>query len=191
MSPNNVILCVVIAALPLTAQDSAIDTQRSTIAIHVGKSGLFSAAAHDHTISAPIASGTIQESPTPHIEFTVHTADMKVMPDPKIDAKTQATIQTHMVEMTLETGKFPEIVFRSSHVEKQNAMQWQVEGALTLHSVTKPLKLNVTRTGEGDAYTTHIVLKQTDFGITPISVGGGMIKVKNEIALDFQIYAAR
>jgi len=33
------------------AQERAIDEQRSTITVHVGKSGLLSAAAHDHTIN--------------------------------------------------------------------------------------------------------------------------------------------
>src|SRR5258707_5831460 len=48
-------------ALVAAPQDSgqAIDTQRSSIAIHVGKSGLFAAAAHQHWVDAPIASGTI------------------------------------------------------------------------------------------------------------------------------------
>jgi len=32
------------------AQDIAIDIQRSTITIHVGKAGLLSVAGHDHTI---------------------------------------------------------------------------------------------------------------------------------------------
>jgi polyisoprenoid-binding protein YceI len=185
---RGVILCVAVT-LPLVAQDSAIDTQRSTIAIHVGKSGLLSVAAHDHTISAPIASGTVQESTAPRTEFTVHSADMKVMPDPKVDAKTQATIQTDMEKMTLETTRFPEIVFRSSHIEKQGAAQWKVEGDLSLHGVIKPIELFVKTTD--DTYITHVVLKQTDFGITPISIGGGMVNVKNEIALDFQIYPAR
>src|SRR5580700_12279150 len=89
-----------LAALPLLAQDKSqervLDTHRSTITIHVGKSGLLSAAAHDHTITAPISSGTMLESGTPHIEFRVETAKMTVQPDPKIDAKDQATIQTHM-----------------------------------------------------------------------------------------------
>ena len=54
-------LCTAMAAAaPLMAQEKAIDTQRSTITIHVGKSGLLSAAAHDHTIGAPISSGTIR-----------------------------------------------------------------------------------------------------------------------------------
>jgi len=62
-----------LAALPLMAQDRAqeraIGTQRSTITIHVGESGLLSAAAHDHTINAPISSGSLRESPAPRVDF--------------------------------------------------------------------------------------------------------------------------
>src|SRR5580698_9569840 len=110
MRLSTVVACMAIAAAAsLMAQEKAIDTQRSTITIHVGKSGLFSAAAHDHTISAPISSGAIVESGAPHIEFRVETAKMTVKPDPKVDAKDQATIQTHMEQMTLETKQYPEI----------------------------------------------------------------------------------
>ena len=182
-----------LAALPLLAQDKsqerALDTERSTITIHVGKSGLLSAAAYDHTINAPISSGTVRESPAPHIEFTVDTAKMTVQPDPRIDAKDQATIQTHMEEMTLETKKYPEIAFRSSRIEQIADGLWKVDGDLNLHGVTKPVSLTVKRSG--DSWTTRTVLKQTDFGIKPISIGGGMIKVKNEVEIDFQIFTLR
>ncbi|MBZ5635306.1 MAG: YceI family protein [Acidobacteriia bacterium] len=172
-----------------SAQDVAIDLQRSTITIHVGKAGLLSAAGHDHTINAPLSSGVIQESPTPHVEFTVETTKMTVKPDPKVDAKTQADIQKDMEEMTLETKRFPEIKFRSSRIEKLTEGQWKVEGDLSLHGVTKPVSLTVKRAG--DSYTAHTVLKQTNFGIKPISVGGGMIKVKDEVEIDFTIFPRR
>lgn len=177
---------LLVFAAAAAAQDAAIDVQRSTISIHVSKAGLFSAAGHDHWVSAPIASGAIAQSPTPHVEFTVETAKMIVRPDPKVDAKTQAQIQKDMAEMTLETRKFPEITFRSTHVEKIVDNQWKVDGNLSLHGSTKPIHIMVTWTGE--FYGAHFVLKQTDFGIKPISVGGGMVKVKNEVELDFQIF---
>jgi len=186
------IMCcaMLLAALPLPAQDRAqdrtIDTQRSTITIHVGKSGLLSAAAHDHSINAPISAGTVRESAVPRIEFTVESAKMTVKPDPKVDAKTQATIQTDMEEMTLETKKFPDIAFRSTRIERIGDAQWRVDGDLALHGVTKPVSLTVKQTG--DSWTTRTVLKQTDFGIKPISIGGGMIKVRNEVEIDFQIF---
>ena len=181
------LFAALVFSLPVTAQERAIDTQRSTITIHVGKSGLFSAAAHDHTIRALISSGAIVEAAAPHIAFTVDTAKMAVMPDPKVDAKTQATIQTDMEEMTLETKKFPEIAFHSSRIEKIAEGQWKVDGDLSLHGVTKPVSLAVKQSGY--SWTTRTVLKQTDFGIKPISIGGGMIRVKNEVEIDFQIFA--
>jgi polyisoprenoid-binding protein YceI len=178
------------AAVPCLGQEMAIDTQRSTITIHVGRSGLFSAAAHDHTINASVTSGSMSGSPrepgAPHIEFMIETAKMTVKADPKVDAKTQAAIQKDMEEMTLETKMFPEIRFHSSRIEKLGAGQWKVDGDLSLHGVTKPIRLTVKQIGE--SYTTHTVLKQTDFGIKPISIGGGMIKVKNELELDFEIF---
>ena len=78
MKRRAIVVCAaLLASSPLMAQARAIDTQRSTITIHVGKSGLLSAAAHDHTINAPISSGILQESPAPRIEFGVETADRK------------------------------------------------------------------------------------------------------------------
>src|ERR1700732_4675694 len=110
------ILTATLAAL--SAQDKIIDVKRSIITIHVGKAGLFSAAGHEHWVSAPIASGRFSDSSNPRVEFKVATAKMAVKPDPKVDAKTQAQIQKDMEELTLQPAKYPEIAFESSHVEK-------------------------------------------------------------------------
>ena len=175
-------------AAAAVAQDTAIDVQRSTITIHVGKAGLLSAAGHDHWVNAPVSSGMIREAPA-YVEFMVETAKMTVKPDPKVDAKTQAEIQKDMAEMTLETGKFPRIVFRSTRVDKVADAQWKVTGDLALHGVTKPVTLLVKRMG--DTYTAHTVLKQTDFAIKPVSVASGVIKAKDELELDFAIFTRR
>src|SRR5271156_5078925 len=155
--------CVLVAiALPLAAQDRAIpdhsiDVERSTITIHVGKAGLLSAAGHEHWVNAPISSGTINES-APRVAFTVETAKMRVKPDPKVDAKTEAQIQKDLEEMTLETQKYPEIRFQSTHIDKTGE-EWKVDGTLSLHGVSKPVQIGVKR--EGDAYTERTILKQT------------------------------
>jgi hypothetical protein len=39
-------------------------------------------------------------------------------------------------------------------------------------------------------YRGSATLKQTDFGIKPISIGGGMVKVKDEVKIDFD-FASR
>jgi polyisoprenoid-binding protein YceI len=177
-----------LTALQMTlvaAQDKAIDVQRSTITVHVGKAGLFSVAGHEHWVSAPISAGVVDDSNAPHVEFTVDASKMSVKPDPKVDAKTQSEIQRDMQEMTLESARFPQIAFRSSRVEILGKDEWKVHGTLTLHGVTKPIVVMVRR--DGGMYFSHAILKQTDFGIKPITVGGGLVKVKNEVEVDFKI----
>jgi len=165
------------------AQDIPIDVERSTITIHVGKSGLLSAAGHEHWVNAPIARGFIRES-EPHVEFTVNTRAMTVKTDPKVDAKTHEQIQQDMQDTTLESGKFPRISFESKRVERTGA-GWKVEGTLTLHGVSKTITLNVTK--DGATYISRTTLKQTDFGIKPATAGGGMVKVKDQVELEFRI----
>jgi len=189
-------VCAVLGAtLPLMAQEKAqekaqarpIDTQRSTITIHVEKAGLLSAAAHEHWVSAPVASGVIEESGSAYVEFKVQSAKLTVKPDPKVDTKIDEEIQKDMEVMTLETAKYPEIVFRSTRVEKVAEDLFKVEGVLTLHGAAKPVSLIVKR--DGESYTCHTVIKQTDFRIKPISLGGGMIKIKDAVDIDFQIFS--
>ena len=47
------LLCV----LGASAQQHNIDTQKSTLTIHVGKTGSFSGLGHEHEVRAPIHSG--------------------------------------------------------------------------------------------------------------------------------------
>jgi len=178
-------LALLLAATPLLAQEKPIDTQRSTITVHVGKAGLLSMAGHDHWISAAIASGVIDEA-AGRVEFKVATASMKVRPDPNVDAKTRATIQKDMEDMTLETAKYPEISFRSTGINKVSEGQYKVDGMLSLHGVSKPVTVTVNR--DGGSFTGRAVITQTDFGIKPISVAGGTIRVQNAVEVTFAIF---
>src|SRR3954467_13408686 len=58
------------------SQTSAIDKARSKVTVRVYKSGLFSAFAHDHTISAPISSGELDPTAR-RVQVSFHAADMK------------------------------------------------------------------------------------------------------------------
>jgi hypothetical protein len=51
--------------------------------------------------------------------------------------------------------------------------------------VTKPITVAVKR--NGGAYVGRATLRQTDFGIKPVSAAGGTVKVKNELEIDFHI----
>jgi polyisoprenoid-binding protein YceI len=178
---------LLLAVFSLSAQaGSAIDAQRSQITVHVGKSGVFGAG-HEHDVRAPIASGTITTSDNAMVEFKIRAADMKVLPEAKVSVKDHEQIQQNMQEHVLESGKFPEIEFRSSKISKTAANEWKVTGTLRLHGTAKLIQLPVEL--RGDAYTGSVKIKQTDFGITPIKVAGGLVRVRDELAIEFRIYS--
>ena len=54
-------LTVILVAGP-DEQGKAIDSQRSSLTIHVGKAGLLSAAGHEHWVNAPTTSGSVDDS---------------------------------------------------------------------------------------------------------------------------------
>jgi polyisoprenoid-binding protein YceI len=168
------------------AQDKTIDVRQSAITVHVGKTGIFSVAGHEHTVDAPIESGALNDSDASRrVEFRVPAAKMQVRAEGD-DKKNQAEIQQTMQDKVLESAKYPEIAFRSSSIETSGGNQWRVKGDLTLHGVTKPVEVSVKK--DGLAYTGSATIKQTDFGIQPINVGG-VVKVKNELQIAFRIIA--
>jgi hypothetical protein len=175
------------AAKPTGGQSTAIDTRKSTITIHVGKSGVFSAAGHDHWVSAPITSGEISATGARHVNFSVDANRLKVKPDPKVKPKEEAEIQETMQQKVLESEKYPLIQFQSSSVAQAGNGSWRVTGKLTLHGVSKSIVATVKQAGE--AYSGNARIKQTDFGIQPVRAGGGTVKVKNELDVQFEIYA--
>lgn len=89
----------------------------------------------------------------------------------------------------LETSRFPEILFRTSQVKKQAESRWRVDGAVTLHGMTKQIGVPVTRSG--GAYTGRTKLRQTDFGIKPIMAAGGTVKVKNELEIELRVFTSK
>ena len=60
------LLCV----LNVNAQQRSIDPQKSTLTIHVGKTGAFSALGHEHEIHAPVHSGTADIGIILRLKFT-------------------------------------------------------------------------------------------------------------------------
>jgi len=61
-----------------------------------------------------------------------------------------------------------------------------VEGTLTMHGTTQPLRLQVTSPAPG-RFRGGATVRQADFGITPYSGFFGALKLKNEISVEFEV----
>jgi len=172
----------------LSSETRAIDTSKSVMTVRVYKAGVLSAFGHDHEITAPIAAG--KADPTaPRVELRVQAAALRVR-DAKASEKDRAEIQKTMLgPEVLDADRHAEIVFRSTAVEPAGAGAWTVRGTLALHGETRPIAVEV-REKEGH-YVGSALLKQTDFGIKPVRVAGGTVKVKDQIRIEFDIQLAR
>jgi hypothetical protein len=170
------------------AQSRAIDVDHSNLKVHVFKSGLFSAFAHDHEIEAPITRGVVDASEPASVELHVDSRNLRVL-DPGTSEKDRRDIQKTMLgPEVLDTERFLEIVFKSSAAEPSGTDHWMVRGELTLHGQTQPVAVEVIyRAGH---YTGHTTLKQTEFGMKPVNLAGGTLKVKDDVRIDFDIQLA-
>ena len=180
---------ILAASVWLVSADRAIDTDHSSLKIHVGKAGLFSVAGHDHWVTAPFAEGSFTDGDLPQVAFTVDARKLTLVEDSKLTAEQQAEIQHTMHAKVLESESYPLISFHSTKIEKAGVNHWLVTGDLTLHGQRRPILAEV-QYAEG-AYTGRSTIKQTDFGINPVSVGGGVLKVKDQLEVHFVVVPIR
>ncbi len=187
MSVASVVLPAALwAADAVAPKEKEVDIQRSVMLVRVFKSGVFSAFGHEHEISAPIQQGTVNETDR-SVELIVDARKMRVM-DKDVSEKDRAEVQETMLgPKVLDTSQFPEIRFHSTAVERAGNGRWIVRGDLTLHGRTRPVKAEVE--GQSGHYRGITELKQRDFGIEPISVGGGSVKVKDGLRVEFDVVA--
>jgi polyisoprenoid-binding protein YceI len=165
-----------------------IDAAHSIITIRVFKAGVFSALGHDHEIAAPVAGGFV-DTAARSVEVRVHAPALRVH-DAKVSDEDRTKIQTTMVgPEVLDAERYSEIVFRSKRAEAAGADSWTVHGDLTLHGQTHPVDVEVRETG--GRYRGTARFRQTEFGIKPIKVAGGAVRVKDEIRVEFDIQLAR
>ena len=165
-------------------QARPIETATSKLTVHAFKTGLFSGFADNHEIEAPIADGSIDEA-APRVNFVVESRTMKVL-DPQLSAEKRRVIQQRMVgPEVLDVERFPKITFQSTNVERTGTGEFLVQGQLSLHGVTRPVSVKVRN--ESGRYLGTCTLKQRDYGIEPISIVGGTVKVKDELKIDFDI----
>jgi YceI-like protein len=181
----SIALFVCLCPALLQGQNRAIDTSHSVLRVHVFKTGFFSAFGHNHEIEAPISEGTVSPSGVPSVSLRVDARKLRVL-DPEASPDTRSKIQATMEGPTvLDSKRFPEISFQSTAVEPTGGGHWAVRGKLTLHGQTRPVTVNVALV-DGH-YRGSATLKQRDFGIPPIRVAGGTVKVKDEVKIEFDI----
>jgi len=176
-----------------------IDPAQSSITIRAYRTGLLKAFGHDHTIAVKDFTGGAEITPDSLAPASLQLnikADSLAIID-KISDKDRSDIENTMKTQVLETGKYPQITFKSTNIaaEKTGDGKFTVKiwGDITMHGVTGNgyIVSQVTFAGNSLRATGAFSLKQTDYKIDPPSVAGGTVKVKDELKFTFDIVAVQ
>jgi len=174
---------LLISSVALAAPVS-VDARNSKLTVRVYKSGFFSAFAHDHEIVAPIDHGTFDEQ-NRSVEISVDAGKLKVVDKESSEGERQKVQSKMLSPDVLDPGQFKEIRFHSTKVDVISEASWQVTGDLTLHGQTHPIAFRVTKSNGHFQGVAEV--KQTDFGMTPVTIAGGSVKVKDRVRIEFDV----
>lgn len=175
-----------------------IDSSRSTMEIDVFREGFFKAFGHEHLVAAKEFSGRVlfdaNNVATSSVTFQVATKSLTVIDSGESEKDRNSVQATMRGKEVLDVEQFPEVTFSSngrSKAEKKGET-WSVTlgGKLKLHGVEKPVYLPVIVSLVENELVARgeLSLVQTEYGITPVKVAGGTVKVKDRLRIRFEMH---
>ena len=177
----------------------AIDPAQSRALIDVGKAGAFSfLAGHTHEVMASAIRGVVDldsdvvTRSTVRLEIDASALKVTGKGEPPKDVPEVQRVM--LSDKVLDVERYPNILFQSTDVSiggrTATSFDLIATGKLTLHNVTRSLSVPVHATLEGDTLTAsgRSSVKQTDYGIKPVSVAG-VVAVKDAVDISFTIVA--
>jgi polyisoprenoid-binding protein YceI len=175
----------------------ATDKTASRFTVQAFATGMLSVFGHNPTIAIRDYDCEIQFTPdtveNASVHMTVRTSAMEVADEMKNDDRKK--LEDAMHNQVLEVGRFPTAVFESKQiaVQKQNGDQWQahVNGELTFHGFTQNLLIQarVMYMGTLMRIAGEFPLRQSDYGIKPVSFVGGALRLKDDLKFSFELVA--
>jgi polyisoprenoid-binding protein YceI len=177
-----------------------LDASRSRFIAHALSGGLLWFKGHDHLVAVRQFTGEARLDPdsigASSLQITAKAASMEetssVFTEPQ-----KKIINKELREIVLLPDQYPDIVFKSTTVTGKTLSAGQydlkIEGNLTLHGVTRPIKIptKVTVTGNNLRAQGEFSIDRSDFKVKATSAMHGLIRVRNKVKFEFDIVGHR
>jgi polyisoprenoid-binding protein YceI len=184
---------------PAAPVEYRVDAKTSRLTVETETVGLASMFGHDHKFLARDFAGTIQlPSAAPEtavLALTVRGEGLTLVEDLGDDAHRE--IAAALRDVVLETAKYPEIAFHSRGVTARKnddgSFDLKLAGDLTLHGVRRRIVVpaHVIESAQGLRAIGALELRQSDFKIKPYAFARGTVKVRDVVAISFDLLARR
>lgn len=181
-----------------------LDAAASQIRIYAYRGGRAAAAGHNHVLSAPRFDGEVYVPAKGYADARMRLhfrLDELVVDDPQLradvggsfakplDADAIAGTREHMLGAdNFDAAHFPDVRIRSLAVTGEAPML-VLNCAVGLHGQTRELLLPVQVSLDAQHLTAsgRFVLRQSDFGVRPYSVLGGLLAVQDAFVVEFTL----
>jgi polyisoprenoid-binding protein YceI len=173
----------------------SFDPALSRFTVQAFATGVLSAFAHCPTFAIRSFAGELQFDPdspaTATLRITVQADTLELLDNVK--PQDRAEIVGRMRQEVLETATYPEIAFEGREIKADKiADGWyrlQLAGQFSLHGARRPEQLDAQLriTGEEARLSGRFGLSQSAYRIKHVSALGGAIKVKDALAIDFEL----
>lgn len=173
----------------------AVDPRASQFTVQAFASGLISVVAHSPKIAIRDWTGNVSFVPDTlseaKLKVVIKTGSLEVLDELRESDKRE--LHRVMYNDVLETKRFPEAVFESSHISadriKESLYRVNVEGSLALHGVTTSHTFFAQVAFGVDSFRAHgeFTLLQTDYEIQVASIAGGTLKLQDELKFSFYV----
>jgi polyisoprenoid-binding protein YceI len=188
------------ADAPETTTDRfVIDTRSSRFTVRAFATGMLSAMGHSPTIGIRDVSGEMKFDPeqlkASGFRLSIKSSSLSVQDD--ISDKDRREMERLMNDEVLETNQFPAILYEAPEVAVAKIgdalFTAALNGKLTLHGVTRNESIiaRVSWMGSVLRASGDFSLNQSNYGIKPVSVAGGALKLKDELKFSFEIVARK
>jgi polyisoprenoid-binding protein YceI len=176
-----------------------VDARASRFTVQAFATGILSAMGHNPKIGIRNFSGEVDFSPETAegsgFRLKMQANSLNVLDD--VSDKDRREIERMMNEQVLEVAKYPEILYEAATVSvmrlESALYSATLNGNLSFHGVTRsqPVTTRIAEFGDMLRASGEFTMRQSDYGIKPIAVAGGALKVKDELKLSFEMVARK
>jgi polyisoprenoid-binding protein YceI len=176
-----------------------VDKAASRFTVQAFATGMLSSFGHNPTIGIRDYEGEIQFVPETYekafLRMSLKNTGLDVLDEMKSDDRKK--LEKIMYEQVLEVEHFPTTVYESKEIRVEKpgngSILARVNGELSFHGVTQGLALvgRVVDMGSLLRISGDFVVRQSDFGIKPVSFAAGTLRLKDELKFKFELTARR
>jgi polyisoprenoid-binding protein YceI len=176
-----------------------VDARASRFTVQAFASGILSAMGHNPKIGIRTFTGEVdfnaEALQADRLRLSMKANSLSVLDD--ISDKDRGEIERAMNDQVLESARYPDIVYEApaATVTRLEGSLYSavLMGTLSFHGITRnqSVTARIAVFDEMLRSSGDFTLNQSDYGIKPVSVAGGALKVKDELKFSFEMVARR